>query len=109
MFFLAHCNTNTQCRNKKTSSFLPLYAHVHAHKHTYTHRKNIISTMLPRGVFLQSHHALEMQNELFHWTYNISEAQQTHSDQDMPVPPMQIHQINAIMSPNDSQWVTTIL
>jgi len=40
--------------------------------------------MLPRIVFLQSHRALEMQSELFHWTYTASEAQQTHSDQDMP-------------------------
>jgi len=65
------------------------------HKHAH-----IIATMLPRGVFLQNHHALEMLSVLFHSIYNIFEAQQTHSDQDMPVSPIQIHQIADILLPS---------
>jgi len=41
-------------------------------------------TMLPRSVFLQSHHAPEKQSELFHWTCTTSAARQTHSDRDKP-------------------------
>jgi len=49
-----------------------------------------------------------MQSELFHWICSTFEARQTHLVQDMPVSPIQIHQITEIMLPNEAEKVITM-
>jgi len=66
MWFLHNTTNKIKCKNMKL-------IHMQMHK---------IVTMLPRSVFLQNHHALEMQSELFRWICTTSVARQTHSDQD---------------------------